>query len=169
MVGRRSKRAGPTLQDEPLAFLSLSKGSCLLHGTAIAFTIGSRIHIRNWCSVTGGINIMVKTFVVATLAVIGLGISSQGALAGHRSRCCQPQPACCCATTCCAAGSTAPAAPAPPTTAQAGAGAGGYQSFSYEPGASAATPVAAPITQARPTSRSFYDQIRGDRKARGIY
>ena len=167
MVGRRSKRAGPTLQDEPLAFLSLSKGSCLLHGTAIAFTIGSRIHIRNWCSVTGGINIMVKTFVVATLAVIGLGISSQGALAGHRSRCCQPQPACCCATTCCAAGSTAPAAPAPPTTAQAGAG--GYQSFSYEPGASATTPVAVPVSQARPSSRSFYDQIRGDRKARGIY
>ncbi|MEI8383029.1 MAG: hypothetical protein WCJ09_23105, partial [Planctomycetota bacterium] len=77
---------------------------------------------------------MVKTFVVATLAVIGLGVSSQDAFAGHRSRCCQPQPACCCATTCCAAGATAPAAPAPPATAQAGAG--GYQSFSYEPGAS---------------------------------
>ncbi|MFO1042861.1 MAG: hypothetical protein U0941_13805 [Planctomycetaceae bacterium] len=108
---------------------------------------------------------MVKTFVVATLAVIGLGISSQSVFAGHRSRCCQPQPACCCAASCCSAGTSA-AAPAPPTTAQAGSG---YQSFSYEPGASAATPVAVPVSVARPSSRSFYDQIRGDRKARGIY
>jgi hypothetical protein len=105
---------------------------------------------------------MVKTFVVATLAVIGLGISSQSVFAGHRSRCCQPQPACCGAVSCCSTGTPAAA----PTTAQVGSG---YQSFSYEPGASAATPVAAPVSQVRPSSRSFYDQIRGDRKARGIY
>ncbi len=147
--------------------LSFPTGSCLHHDTSIAFTISGRIHIRNWRSVTGGINIMVKAFVVTSLAVIGLSISSQVAIAGHRSRCCQPQPACCCATPCCAAGATTPAAPAPPATAQAGAG--GYQSFSYEPGASTATPVAVPAAQARPSSRSFYDQIRGDRKARGIY
>ncbi|MBS0204303.1 MAG: hypothetical protein JSS49_15475 [Planctomycetes bacterium] len=54
-------------------------------------------------------------------------------------------------------------APMPPSTAQAP---GGYQSFSYEPGAPVANPGLVPV-QTR--SATLYNQFRGDRKALGAY
>lgn len=121
---------------------------------------------------------MVKSFLVATLAVTGLGVSSQSVLACRRARCCQPQPACCCAANGSSTVPSAPAtAPAPPTEAPAPTTtepapgpattqAPGYQSFSYEPGAQ---PVATPVLQPVSSGRVFYNHVRADRKFLGNY
>jgi hypothetical protein len=115
---------------------------------------------------------MTKSILLTTLAIAGLSFAADNAFAARR--CCRThQSACGCAATCCTptpscCNATAMAAPAP-ATAQAG-GTNSYQSFSYEPGSSApANPVIAPVYQTRRGTTSFYDQIRGDRKARGLY
>ena len=125
---------------------------------------------------------MKHLLIVAAMATAGSILLPNDAFAFHRhhKRCCTPQPTCCApAPSCCTAtpscapgpASTTPtpqpdAAPAPPP--QAG-NANGYQSYSYEPGASippAPTPIMVPQRAAR-QPRSFYDEIRADRKVRG--
>lgn len=128
---------------------------------------------------------MTKFAVVAAVAIAGMVVNSENAFAGRR--CCRTrQSACCCAVqpTCCNSGcntgcnsaapvynnNMAPATPAPPVetpTAQAG----GYQSYSYEPGTA---PVAQPAVvvgtpQAYRNSVATFPQFRGDRKALGNY
>lgn len=122
-------------------------------------------------------NIMMKSILVTVTAIAGISFTADSALAGRR--CCRThRPARCCATTCCNAtpccnATTAPAENYAPETAPATAqanGTNGYQSFSYEPGAAGTgtTVMVAPIP-VQQRSSSFYDQVRGDRKARGIY
>ena len=121
---------------------------------------------------------MTKTILVAALAVVGMAFSSENVFAGRRNRCCRAeQPACGCQTACCAnqcgASQCCQAAmsvtPATQPTGMSGPSASnGYQSYSYEPGVSANQMTVAPVVQTR-RSTSFYDQFRGDRKARGIF
>ena len=108
--------------------------------------------------------IMFKSTLFALVTAAGSAACTDSALACHRQACC--------ANTC-AAPACAAVAPADPHAGmqmpQANRGAA-YQSFSYEPGA-APQMQAAPVYQPmrRPSAPSFYDTVRGDRKALGRY
>lgn len=93
----------------------------------------------------------------STLFALVTAACADSAMACHRHACC--------ANTC-AAPACAAVAPADPQANRGPA----YQSFSYEPGA-APQMQAAPVYQPmrRPSAPSFYDTIRGDRKALGRY
>lgn len=120
----------------------------------------TRAHIRKT-------KIMTKTLLFTVLTVTGSVMCASEADACGRGSCCA-------ATTACAAPSCA--APAGGTVVPADPHAGmnmsqtnrgsTYQSFSYEPGTSRPRVAAPAMRQSAP---SFYDTIRGDRKARGIY
>jgi len=117
---------------------------------------------------------------IAALVITGIAFSADNAFAGRRRCCCQvQQTACGCAAQMSAPQSyetapnpqTAPAPPTEATTPQANAGTG-YQSFSFEPGSSAANVgviAPAPVMQTRQSGISYFDQIRGDRKVRASY
>ena len=109
-------------------------------------------------------SIMSKSIMFALVTAAGSAVCTEGAFAGHRQACC---PNTCCAAPACAA--TTAAVPAATETSQANRGTA-YQSFSYEPGTAPQMP-AAPVYQPmrRSSSPSFYDSIRGDRKALGRY
>lgn len=118
---------------------------------------------------------MKRFLVIPVLAALGMSLCADTAFAGRRHRCCMPQPSCCAPAPTCATAMAAPVVPQPdPATAPQAGGPQTYQSFSYEPGATAtATPVAptqtfAPVQRAQPRGNSFYDSVRGDRKARGF-
>lgn len=104
---------------------------------------------------------MSKSILFALATAAGSAVCTESAFAGHRQACC--------ANTCCCAAVATAAVPAATGTSQADRGPA-YQSFSYEPG-TASQMQAAPAYQPmrRPSSPSFYDTIRGDRKALGRY
>lgn len=106
---------------------------------------------------------MSKTILLTLLSVTGSALCATETFACGRGSCCAATASC--AAPACAA----PAGGAAPADSHAGMNmtnrGSTYQSFSYEPGTSRVG-VAAPMM--RRSAPSFYDTIRGDRKARGI-
>lgn len=108
---------------------------------------------------------MSKSLLFSLLTVTGSCLSTGSAFACGSGACCTSGAAY--APSCAAPVNAAPADPhAGMQMSQQGNRGSSYQSFSYEPGA---TPRMMPAPASRSSRSSFYDSVRGDRKARGQY
>lgn len=126
----------------------------------------TRAHIRK-------AKIMTKTLLFTVLTVTGSVMCASEADACGRGSCCAATTACAAPSCAAPAGGTAPADPHTGMNMSQTNRGSTYQSFSYEPGvtrpAGAAPMYSTPRPMMRQSAPSFYDTIRGDRKARGIY